>query len=567
MVFKAMRCRDRNHKLVGFLLGTFLFTAPAAFVLWQNTHLTVLWDLSYILENATRISLGQLPYRDFPFPYAPLTFLVQAAIVKLFGRAVLHHYVYAAITAGLGSLLTWRILLRVLAAGRLPARLTAFLLCLPLVFLGTNSIFPHPFYDSDCTLFILFCAWLLLRLESTNFPATATFVCGALLAVPLFIKQNTGLAFLVSTAVCIMWLGLRRPRAAALLLAGASMGVAVALAIIQSTVGLRNYLHWTIEFAASRRLPGLATMLGVYRDPALLWPALAFAAGLAVFFVPRRAQHAALRWIGTVLLTLPFLASLGALYLQDNDSDRVEALLRLWPVLLVASLVLAMWQLRRGATVTRLLPLILLGSIHGAFLSQQLWVSTYALWPMLMILIASILTALDDESAAIPLTAFTVFVSVALVVTGGYYALSHERLDYVNLEGDTLARSSLPTLRGLGMRGNWLPDFEELVAYSEHEIPRGDAILEIPGEDLFYFTTGRAPQFPVILMDNTVNPYSASQLAELADRRNVRWVVVKRELQLQEQPLAFRSELLELLSRNFELEESLNNYEIYHRKD
>jgi hypothetical protein len=236
-------------------------------------------------------------------------------------------------------------------------------------------------------------------------------------------------------------------------------------------------------------------------------------------------------------------------------------------VLLVASLVLAMWQLRRGATVTRLLPLILLGSIHGAFLSQQLWGSTYALWPMLMILIASILTALDDESAAIPLTAFTVFVSVALVVTGGYYALSHERLDYVNLEGDTLARSSLPTLRGLGMRGNWLPDFEELVAYSEHEIPRGDAILEIPGEDLFYFTTGRAPQFPVILMDNTVNPYSASQLAELADRRNVRWVVVKRELQLQEQPLAFRSELLELLSRNFELEESLNNYEIYHRKD
>jgi len=64
-----------------------------------------------------------------------------------------------------------------------------------------------------------------------------------------------------------------------------------------------------------------------------------------------------------------------------------------------------------------------------------------------------------------------------------------------------------------------------------------------------------------------VNPYSASQLAELADRRNVRWVVVKRELQLQEQPLAFRSELLEFLSRNFELEESLNNYEIYHRKD
>ena len=78
------------------LTGAFLFVATAAFVLWQNTHLTVLWDLSYILENATRISLGQVPYRDFPFPYAPATFLVQAAIIKLFGRVVLHHYLYAA---------------------------------------------------------------------------------------------------------------------------------------------------------------------------------------------------------------------------------------------------------------------------------------------------------------------------------------------------------------------------------------------------------------------------------------------------------------------------------------
>jgi hypothetical protein len=42
---------------------------------------------------------------------------------------------------------------------------------------------------------------------------------------------------------------------------------------------------------------------------------------------------------------------------------------------------------------------------------------------------------------------------------------------------------------------------------------------------------------------------------------------VKRELQLQEQPLAFRPQLLALLSHNFELEESLNNYDVYRRKE
>jgi hypothetical protein len=579
--------RHNHNKVADVLCGAFLFAATAGFVLWQNTHLTVLWDLSYILENATRISLGQLPYRDFPFPYAPLTFLVQAAIIKLFGRVVLHHYLYAAVTAGLATLLTWSILLRMLDGARMPRRLTAFLLAVPLVFLGTSSIFPHPFYDSDCTFFVLFWVWMLLRLESEKFPALATFVGGGLLVVPLFIKQNTGLAFVASCAVCVALLGVRNRRAGALLFAGAGAALGFALAVLGYTVGLGDYFHWTVDFAASRRLPGFSTMLGVYRDPSLLWIEIVLALGLGVLIVPRTAK--ALRWVGAALMSAPFVAAVAALFLEDNASERVEALLRLWPGLLIASLILGLWQLRRGVTVGTLVPLILLGTIHGAFLSQQLWGSTYAQWPLLMILMAGILAAVTQEAnggedaphlltaadvghrtptaGASPLIAFAVVASAALMVTGGYYALSHERLDYVDLDGETLVRSSLPELRGLGMRGGWLPNFEELVAYCKREIPRNDAILMIPGEDLFYFTTGRRPQFPVLMMDNTVNPYSAAQLAEFARQRNVRWVVVKRELQLQEQPVAFRAQLLNLLGRDFSLEESLANYDVYRKKD
>lgn len=57
-----------------WLAALLLFSATAAVVLWQNSRLGVLWDLSYILENCYRISLGDVPYRDFPLPYAPLTF-------------------------------------------------------------------------------------------------------------------------------------------------------------------------------------------------------------------------------------------------------------------------------------------------------------------------------------------------------------------------------------------------------------------------------------------------------------------------------------------------------------
>jgi hypothetical protein len=543
----------------------------------------VLWDLSYILENATRISHGQFPYRDFPFPYAPLTFVVQAAIIKLFGPVVFHHYVYAALTAALASLLTWRILLRLLSASVLPTRRIAFLLAVPLIFVGTSSIFPHPFYDSDCTLFILFCSWLLLRLESSSFPPFSTFICGMLLAVPLFIKQNTGLTFLISVAVCIAWMGIRNHRhAAALLLVGAGTGFSMAVLLIHCTVGLHNYIHWTIQFAASRRLPGIATMLGVYEDPALIWSFVVFAIGLALFLLPSTAfkfKQRQFRWLGSLLLALPFLWALASLFIDEDASDRVEALLHLWPVLLIASLGFALWQLPRAKTFAQLLPLVLLGAIHGAFLSQQLWGSTYALWPLLMILIATILIALaprkpemdteptsDLQSKTLPLAAFAAVASVVLLITGAYYALSHERLDYVDLSGDTLAHSNIPALRGLAMRGDWIPDFEELVDYSKREIPRNDALLMIPGEDLFYYSTGRTPMFPVLMMDNTVNPYSAEQITELSRQHNVQWLVVKRRLQLQEEPLAFRPRLLELLSQDFSLIESLNNYDIYRRK-
>jgi len=366
-----------GRKLAGLLTGSLLFFATGAFVLWQNLHLTVLWDLSYILENATRISLGQLPYRDFPFPYAPLTFLVQAAIIKLFGRVVLHHFFYAALTSALASLLTWRILLRLLAASRLPVRSVAFLLAVPLIFIGTGGIFSHPFYDSDCTLFILFCAWLLLRVEAAKFPALWTFACGFLLVVPLFIKQNTGLAFLLSAGLCIAWLGICNRRAGFLLLAGAATGFAFALALIGYTVGLANYFHWTIQFAASRRLPGLRAIFEIYADPALLWIYVIFGIGLVICLAPKLLQRvmprlspSAIWWLAATLLTLPFLSSVAALFLQEDTSDRGEALLHLWPVVMLASLGFALWQLRRGATIGRLLPLILRSS-YGARLTPS----------------------------------------------------------------------------------------------------------------------------------------------------------------------------------------------------
>src|SRR5713226_5524669 len=102
------------RKWLDLLIALLLALASAGVVFWQNARLAVLWDLSYILENSYRISLGDIPYRDFPFPYAPLTFLIQAALIKLTGRVFWHHIAYCVMGGGLASVVTWRIVLNLL---------------------------------------------------------------------------------------------------------------------------------------------------------------------------------------------------------------------------------------------------------------------------------------------------------------------------------------------------------------------------------------------------------------------------------------------------------------------
>jgi hypothetical protein len=562
--------------------------ATAAFVTWQNLRLGILWDLSYILETSYRISQGDVPYRDFPLPFAPLTFLVQATLIKLTGRAFFHHVIYAAAAGGLATLLTWRILLNLLHEKVAYARLTALLLTAPLVFLGIYSVFPHPFYDCDCTVAILLAILLLLQLGRKDFPPLRAFFTGASVVVPLFFKQNAGLAFLAATVLSLTVLmaiakrNFRPARGYTWMIAGAASALALAVTVIHLTVGVNNYWHWTVQFAAARRLPPLADLLAIYQDPQLVWRIGAFVIGTLLFSLNRKNRQV-LSSLSVSLLSLPFLWTLVALLIENNSSDRADQLLALWPCLLVVSLASALWSFRRpvGATppgIAFFLPFILIATVHGAFLSQQVWGSTYALWPLFMLLCACTFSALFPTSmprasqtvtliARVPISLATLsFITVSLLISGSYYAWSHERLSYAKLSEGEMVHSTLPELAGLSVRGPWIPEFERLVRFAQQEIPVEDGMLLIPGEDLFYYTTGWRPQFPVLMFDHTVNPLSPEEIQRIARARNIRWLIVKKELQVNGEPVEDKARLLALLSQDFQLVQSLGIYEVYRRE-
>jgi hypothetical protein len=582
-----------------FIAAAVLFLASATVILWQNAHLTVLWDASYTLDTSFRIALNQMPYRDFPLVHTPLTFLIQAAIIRLAGRVFFHHILYAAIVGGLSTVLAWRIALNTLVGRVREYWAVSLLLAVPLIVVGNYSILPFPSYDCDCVFAILIVILLLQRLPPASGGVQSIggkallrfFLAGAAIPLPLFFKQNIGLPLLASAFALILLLliarRLRRRTAygsagLVAVLGGAVASLLAAVLLLHFTCGLGETIHWTIGFAAQRRMPGFEQMLGVYAEPSLLWWVPAVAAALALL-QSRLAKSLWVRFVAMGLLAAPFVWTLMGLFLSSDADDRAESLLALWPLLLILSGALTLFNLWRDLRrnpesdecLRDLLPALLLIAINGTLLSQQLWGSTYAIWPLLVLLVAEMIAFLasiepaGDAVASAPRIRFVApvlaaVISATLTVCGGLYMASEERLSYARLEGP-IAHSAEPSLRGMAVSGPFLPEFEELLRFAANEIPIADGLILIPGEDPFYFATGRVPQFPVLLFDKSTDPLSPAQLAEEARARKIRWLIVKRDLQIKEDPTPQREAALKALQRDFLPYRKLDGYDVYRR--
>jgi hypothetical protein len=566
---------EREHTNDGacrwdWVAATALFVATACVVLWQNSRLAVLWDLSYIIDSAARIASGQTPYRDFPFAHAPLTFLIQAGILKLAGRVYWPHIAYCALVGALSSLAAWRIVLNVLRPCLPRARLLAFLLCLPLPVLGVYSIFPHPFYDPDCIAAVLASLLLLQGMDRRPDSVVRALAAGASIVVPVFIKQNIGVVFLAAAALVLALLAIieffRKQSTRRYLFCFGGMGAALifALAVVQVTAGLDNYWRWTIGFAAARRMPAMADMAAIYSDQSL-WGWLAVSALGVALLRFNRGRRRVLDVVGGVTVAAPFVWAAASLGLDADPGDQTGQLLAVWPYALIAGLLWLGLDRRWPADLTSGLTPIIVAAMQGAFLSQQLWGSTFAIWPLLSVLLACALASLAHYSKSsiwMPISS-AALVSASLLIAGGAYVATHARLNYAEVDDGRLRHATIAPLLGLSLRGDQIPDFEALLAYAQRNIPIEDGIVLIPGEDPFYFATGRRPQFPVLLFDRSTNPYSVEELAALCVERRIRWLVVKRRLQLQGDPVEHRDQLMSALTRIYAPVAQLHNYEVY----
>ena len=321
-----------------------------------------------------------------------------------------------------------------------------------------------------------------------------------------------------------------------------------------------------MAYAASKRMPTPNAMLEIYKVSSLPISLGCFVLGAFVLWWRRTAAWAV---VAAIVVAAPFIWPSVYLLLETDPSQRADRLLNVWPALLIASLVIAVLSLRSKLEFSGLLPFILFGTVNAAFMSQQLWGSTYGIWPLFILLVAGSLVSLPVLFKA-PSSWFTVtfslLFSISMLIAGASYVWSHERLDYAKLRQGKLAQATIPELKGLATRGRWIPDFEELTAYVEREIPREDAMLMLPDEDLFYYTTGREPRFPMLVFDTTTSAYAFEEALKLKGDPELRWLIVKREKQLDDADInsALR-QLAKQLEPEFTKIKRLRNYDVYRR--
>jgi hypothetical protein len=539
------------------VIPALLFLASAAFVWWRNTQVGVLVDLSYIVNIATRIALGDVPYRDFPLAQAPGEFLIQAALIKTLGAHYQVEIVYASLVGGAATTLTSLIARRLLAGAVASPNGLAAILCLPLIPLGVYGILPNPFYDCDACLVVL--ATLALLFAARDHPGAARFiVAGALASLPLFIKQNIGGAFLIALVGVLFIEAVAHPprrrelRWFALGVAGALF---IEVAVLQIVVGVDAYVRWAWTFAMTGRGVTFERIQEFVGLPALWVSGLAAALAIAA---PRISERARL------LLTL---TALGVLATSLAPAALVGPAATIPPLLLVAVVLSVVRAWRDGPDLALLLPLVLLATTLGTLQSQGLEASSFGIFPLLSLAVACLirdLAALVPRPRRLAPYAGAAF-ALVLVFLGSVYTITNHRLRFidVNPPGPVMT-STFPSLGGLSARGPYIGELDAMLFWMRDNVPPEEGFVFLPGEDPAFYALGRKPALPSVYFYDVATPYTPAELSRIADDVGLRWVIVKERLQLRQMP-PLEPELVARLTARATLVTTIGPYRVFRR--
>ncbi|MBS1824229.1 MAG: glycosyltransferase family 39 protein [Acidobacteria bacterium] len=178
---------------------------------WVTGHKGLfLLDQSMIFDGGWRLLQGEVPYRDFRFPFGPITFYVQELSFRLYGVNWSATVLPAAAFSFIGTLSAIRIVQLLTAGSR------ALALCSGV---ATAFVFQAPFgtlwFEQTAMFFNMLALHAVVEAVHmrTRLRAALLFASGFLLVVAVLSKQNFGLFFIpvvVGVVVAGDWGDVRR---------------------------------------------------------------------------------------------------------------------------------------------------------------------------------------------------------------------------------------------------------------------------------------------------------------------------------------------------------------------
>jgi len=552
---------------------------------WQTGRIGVLGDYAYIVDTAWRIAQGEVMYRDFGLPHSPLTFHVQATLIRVFGFSYGVTAWYCTVVNVAYVVLTYG-LVRELVAGW-----GGVALCVPLVWLAPHSIYPHPFYDPDVCLLVLLNLNLLQWVATRRVGAVVAFMGGVTAVLPALAKQNVGYPYVVLVVGAVVWWGWLRERWAGgrggewsqeeskeegteeldvvglrWFGAGVAAGVVGAVVWLGLTCGLWNYWRW-VFVSASRRL-ARPTILETYGNYAPWARGLVLVLGWWLW--QQRRNFANLPWVSTASVTLilgPFVVTSAITWLCEHFFFSLNyPLLSLWVPVMLLTFGAGLWYLPSALFSSRLiwtlLPWIAVILTFFSFLSQGYTRSSYGIWACFALMVAYVVSPFGSDRRQ-PLVCWGI--AIALTLAAFPYVYHNIRLRYVDQRGASLQTVSSGPLRGFTAYSPHLSNFAELLAFVADRIPEAEPVVCVPQEDPFYVMTGRRNPLPMVIFDRTATPFFPEDIVEEAERRQVKWVIVKRVLQMERVLAEEIAGIPEAFSKKYTTVARLSGYDILYR--
>jgi hypothetical protein len=215
-------------------------------------HFLLFRDYSILWEGAYRLSLGQMPFRDFGTPVGPVSFLIPALFFKLFSPSWFVMQLSQMFENAILLILAYQLLQRLQLT---PSNINKAIACFAFFYLVFLS---HPWYNSGA--FLCFLASMVLLLVPGYLSVIAAGLMGGLCFLA---KQDYGVMnFCLGSLVLL----LTRSDKASL-----SKDISFGLTVLTDFKRMRSMVGLIVIFAMAFTLPVLALIYWVDGAPFFYW--------------------------------------------------------------------------------------------------------------------------------------------------------------------------------------------------------------------------------------------------------------------------------------------------------